>query len=389
MKVFGLALVLCAALRAPSVLAADTILVAVVRPRHADTIVEEAAVRLAGELSEAGCSVRFIEGKPGADGRALVEGGAPGAGTDGLFATIAILVTARGAVADVWVADHLTRKTLVRRVDLGDPGVTNAASDLAVRTAELLRASLLEVSGKQKRDLPAVLARWIEQPDSSPAPSPPLPEPEPAPEPPPAPPERALPARRPGPPSAAPKSPAPKAAPAPRVTAESDTHLEVGVALLANGFGIVPEPLVQVDYRLPARLFVRATLLPGFAATTVNDPAGSVALRPTVGTIALVFAPRPDAARFQPVLTLGAGLYHLKVDGSAKAPYRGEHRDFAAAVLSMGGGLGVRITAQLASVVALDVLVLSTDPALHIVGAEVGHAGNVAYVPSLGLQLSL
>ncbi len=154
---------LCAMLVAPRALhARDGSTVTLVSPPHAGALVEEAVIRLTAELRAAGFSVRLVEAPADGDGRTQVEGERgvrPGIGPGESFATIALVTTDHGTVTDLWVADHVTRKTLVRRIDVGDLGATNAASDLAVRTVELLQASLLEVSATRKQSLPPELRR--------------------------------------------------------------------------------------------------------------------------------------------------------------------------------------------------------------------------------------
>ncbi len=100
-------------------------------------------------------TVRTVEASS-RDGRAEVER------VEGSFATIAIVTTDLGAAADVWIADRLTGKTVVRRVVVPDPALPTAASDLAVRSVELLRASLLELRepSQRGRELPEEISRF-------------------------------------------------------------------------------------------------------------------------------------------------------------------------------------------------------------------------------------
>ncbi|MDC0685660.1 hypothetical protein [Sorangium atrum] len=394
---FGLALALCAALfvsREAS--AAEEIGVIVVRAPHAGKVVEEATVRLAGELRAVGFSVRSLEGAPGVDGRAQIEG------ADGVFAAIVILETDRGAVADAWIADHATKETLVRRVELGVPGASNAASDLAVRSAELLRASLLELSGEQRRELPARVAQWIAdaaaparreaialdaallQPRAAVAPA-----------------DRATAASGAAAPaggsraargSAAPgrldpRSAAPRAPTAP-TSDERRLSVEAGLAAFAGDVGVVPGPYFRVGYDLAAGVSLRGTLVPAVMARNLDAPGGRVALRQTAAMIGLAYAAGPEAWRIHPVISLGAGVYHVTVAGRANPPYRDRRQDWLTAGVSAGAGLGARVLPYLAAHAALDVLVLARQPVFTIAGVEVGRTGRPALLPSLGLQVS-
>ncbi|WP_437794517.1 hypothetical protein [Sorangium sp. So ce693] len=394
---FGLALALCAALfvsREAS--AAEEIGVIVVRAPHAGKVVEEATVRLAGELRAVGFSVRSLEGAPGVDGRAQIEG------ADGVFAAIAILETDRGAVADAWIADHATKETLVRRVELGVPGASNAASDLAVRSAELLRASLLELSGEQRRELPERVAQWIAdaaapagreaialdaallQPRAAVAPT-----------------DRATAASGAAAPAGGSRAARGSAAPgrldpgsaAPRAPTAptSDEHrlsVEAGLAALAGDVGVVPGPYFRVGYDLAAGVSLRGTLVPAVVARNLDAPGGRVALRQTAAMIGLAYAAGPEAWRIQPVISLGAGVYHVTVAGRANPPYRDRRQDWLTAGVSAGAGVGARVLPYLAAHAALDVLVLARQPVFTIAGVEVGRTGRPALLPSLGLQVS-
>ena len=63
--------------------------------------------------------------------------------TAGSFATVLLQRAAAGASTDVWVADHVTHKTVVRRMDARGSGDA-ADRSLALRIVELMRASLVE-----------------------------------------------------------------------------------------------------------------------------------------------------------------------------------------------------------------------------------------------------
>lgn len=161
---------------APVALAVEPSRIAIVEPAHPDAMVREAATRLQAELTAAGFAVMLVEAAPGADPRASVESAAAGASP---VATVAIIRTERGATADVWVADHVTNKTLVRRVDTGATADSNLPAALAIRAVELLRASLLEVTDRHVTSqpspaIPSDVARWTAV-SSEPPPPPPLP----------------------------------------------------------------------------------------------------------------------------------------------------------------------------------------------------------------------
>ena len=160
-----LAASLFAAVMATTGAAAAASRVLVVRPRDPDPTLLEAVTRLEAELRGAGFEVVAIPASAGADARAEVEAAQPGIRP---IATLTVRASERGAGCDVWIADHLSDKTVVRRIDVRDGDASQAASTLAIRAVELLHASLLELeipaSSGPPRDVPADVARWIQRP---------------------------------------------------------------------------------------------------------------------------------------------------------------------------------------------------------------------------------
>jgi hypothetical protein len=123
------------------------------------------ATRLGAELRGLGVEVVVVpveETRP--LGRAALE---QLARTDGAFA--AVRVIRAGQEVEVWIADRVTGKTVVREVHAGtgDPGSRD--DTIAVGTVELLRASLLEVTVEPETPHgevppPAVVTRLVEVP---------------------------------------------------------------------------------------------------------------------------------------------------------------------------------------------------------------------------------
>lgn len=119
---------------------ADPPRVRVSRGDEADPVVRQATIRLEAELQAAGFAVDWEDAAAAGDPRPAPESTSPS-----WFASIAIWRRGSEAVADVWVVDHLSGKTLIRRVDaVAEPGADRART-LAIRAVELLRASLLEL----------------------------------------------------------------------------------------------------------------------------------------------------------------------------------------------------------------------------------------------------
>lgn len=102
--------------------------------------------RLKAELLELGVEVEVIAPEPGEPiGRATLERIARQAGA---FAAIRVVPIA--AEVEVWVADRVTGKTVVREIIRGNSEHASVDDAIAVGAVELLRASLLEVSTTTK-----------------------------------------------------------------------------------------------------------------------------------------------------------------------------------------------------------------------------------------------
>jgi hypothetical protein len=68
-------------------------------------------------------------------------------------AVAAIRIASASADVEVWVADRMTGKTLLRHVSAGQGNASIPAADIALQAVELLRASLLELgSGQASRE---------------------------------------------------------------------------------------------------------------------------------------------------------------------------------------------------------------------------------------------
>src|SRR5262249_19189675 len=103
--------------------------VALARPLQPDPLVAETAARIRGELLAAGFDVVDLSLDPSREVRTQVEAADfnPKA-----IATIAILPLANKPAVDVWVADRLTDKTLVRRLEMGKGREGEVTSALAI-----------------------------------------------------------------------------------------------------------------------------------------------------------------------------------------------------------------------------------------------------------------
>jgi hypothetical protein len=302
--------------------------VVIVRERSADPVVDRAEVRLAAELRAAGFEVeeRVVEGNE--DARQLVEE----PGEDGPFATVLLRRAGGRAATDVWVADHITHKTVVRR--FGGQGSDGSDRALALRIVELMRASLVE---------PLVLP-GSDGADST-APTSPASTPTPAP----APPQQQTSA-------SAPPDVVRWTREAIREPSTSTAPPTVG---LNFGFvGVYAGPDVAPAFGPALRVAWHATPMWSvgvFAASTVFGgdisarSEGTAALRQDIGLVDLGLE-LPSQGPLHVFGSVSAGAYHLFASGNANPGYMSLQADTWTALAAVGIGVRWHLTAA-ASVV--------------------------------------
>jgi hypothetical protein len=315
--------------------AAEPSRVTVVAPAHPDAVVREATTRLRAELLAAGFTVALIEAAPGAEPRASVEAGA---GEARPFATIAIVSTEQGAAADVWVGDHLTGKTLVRRVATGATAEAGLPAALAIRAVELLRASLAEVSAHPAAPadpaVPPDVARWT---SAAAAPEP-------------APPPRL-----------------------PRALLER-LGLELGMAAL-YGLG-------DTGGRLAPALRLSYGSASGFAGRlAITGPTAT----DQAALLEVAYGFDRSFRTLAPVLSLGAGAAHTYIEGSGGPRARRLRTRASSAVL--GGSVGIAARAADRAAILLDAHLLCTVPTRGALVDAAPAAGKVQLlvITSLGV----
>jgi len=121
---------------------------------------ESVAKRLSAELELAGFEVVTRDAR--GDARTALEVAAKETGAFAAILLVPVGDGARGPAVDVWVADRVTAKTSVRRIELTvDPGARSAESVLAVRAVELLEASMLEIEVRPPAEPPPPEARAL------------------------------------------------------------------------------------------------------------------------------------------------------------------------------------------------------------------------------------
>jgi hypothetical protein len=116
--------------------------VAIVRAKDASSLVRHATTCLRAELRAAGFDAVEVPAATEEDARDVIEEAGEGAGA---FAALYLRPVANRPAIDVWIADSMTLKTSVRRIDVAAQKRGVASRAIALHAIELLRASLLEV----------------------------------------------------------------------------------------------------------------------------------------------------------------------------------------------------------------------------------------------------
>lgn len=237
-------------------------------------------MRLAAELRELGFDALLIAPDGEVASGASLEASAREAG-----AVAALRGVPSGQGVEVWIADRVTGKTLLREIE--DTGPDSA---LVLRTVELLRATLLEISIPEApaAEAPSTAegARQLDVP-----------------------PRRALAARR-----GAPSSEAP-----PWVTLRF--ALAPGFFFSPGGFGPIPAFGAGIEWRLSdnAGLAVLGTI--PLASAGIERPEGTVSLTVwTAGAAARVFLAEPQSP-WAPSIDLGAMVLSVESAGYAGKGY--------------------------------------------------------------------
>jgi hypothetical protein len=314
--------------------------VAIVRTSGSDRLLREASTRLHAELGDAGFDVVEIERAPG-DPRDEVE---QAEGTTDAFATVAMNRTGSGAAADIWISDHVTGKTVVRRLRVG--AEPNAAAVLAIRALELLRASLLEVAAPAPettapRAAPADVMKWVEP---------------------------TLPSR------------------APRLAGPyRGTLLGVGALALHGLRGVGPAigPTLRLSHPVYGPFFARLSLAGPLVGPEITRAEGTASVRQEFASLDFGWA--SDAAPLGAFAWVGIGAFDLHVTGSAEGPYHSKSEGVLSFLGMVGFGGVARASERVAFTAELIGLGLVPQPVVVIANQDAGRAG----APSLGLSLGV
>jgi hypothetical protein len=264
----------------------------------------------------------------------------------GAIAAVRLIASSEGKV-EVWVADRVTGKAVVRELDASESGASDAA--VAIGSVELLRASLMELHSS-------------EPPHGDAPPTPKL---------------EAL--ALPGAPDAAP----PAVSPLPRIGLAVGAGAELGV----RGLGPSPDASLGVWVRIASRLGARVVGVTSLSPASVTTPAGAVDVRSLLLGAMAEYAFTDASSAWVPSLSLGVAAAHVATTGTAAPPFVSASDDaWAAAPL---GDLGLAWAFATGLRLRADGLVAWMVPPAHVrtPTTDIGSWGDPAVMVSLGIEV--
>jgi hypothetical protein len=362
--------------------------VVLVVPEAPGVVATEALARVRGELGAARFEVETDVVANNVDRRATVERALRKADARAAFG-----IFFGSGVAEIWVSDSVTGRTVVQTLPLSSAAPERRATVLAVKAVDLLKAALAEV--------------WVPAPPVATQPSTP-------PSPPPAP-HEAEPAASPktSEPGTPPPTPSPLESPAPppprvEVTAAARSapvvaeegaasadeegsaralgrrlDLAVGAGWIGAGSISTWSPLLALaaySGHVGARLIAT-----GFGSSAeVTQSAGTVRLAYGLA-LAELAARQPFGSHFETTASVSAGAARLAVDGTPNAGYQGSSTRVWSAV--GGGGVGAAVLFSRLTV-SVDARVLMAATSTEVLVAEVVVGRPIIWIGgALGVRL--
>jgi hypothetical protein len=161
-------------------------------------------------------------------------------------------------------------------------------------------------------------------------------------------------------------------------------------ALLTFGdLGESLAPSLRVGYGGSGGLLGRLAFVGPKASVDLEGAAGGASVREELALVELAYAFGSAESVLVPTVSLGAGIHHAGIEGTAAPPYIANDEDSWAAAADAGVGLALRAGSRFAFVLDVHALILLPEPVVFVAGEEVGRAGTPAWLASLGLLLEL
>jgi hypothetical protein len=319
--------------------------VLLLRPVQAGEILSEAVLRIKSELVAGGFEVAVADSDAptlGQDPRELIERAGQALAPS---ATIGIFGNLEQGMAELWVVDRITGKTVIRRLEVQTSSDRRIPEVLAIRAQELLRASLVELLVEENRSTPSVatqpprIHRWVKQAVESPV-------------------------------------------------APWTLGLELGVTTFGGWGGIGPTlaPAARLRMALGERFWARLTALGLGTRPRVETDMGSRSTSVSQNLLLLEVTSWLRPRRLiRPLFSLGLGVERVAVEGTASLPYQGERNARWFAAGDAGAGIALRLQAHWEVQLEAHVLFAAPRPAIRFFDVEVARAGQPTLLAILTL----
>jgi len=349
-------------------------------PEAPGAVATEALARVRGELGAARFEVQTVVVANDVERRATVERALRKADARAAFG-----IFFGSGVAEIWVSDSVSGRTVVQTLPLSTAAPERRATVLAVKAVDLLKATLAEVwvpspsVATPASTTPTAPAEPHDAESAAPPPAPAFPQPAP-------PPRVEVTARVQSAPVATGEGTPPGSEEGPARALGRRLDLAVGGGWIGAGSISTWAPLLALAaYSGHAGARLIAT---GFGSSAeLTQSAGSVRLAYGLA-LAELAARQPFGSHFETTASVSAGAARLAVDGTGDAGYQGSSARVWSAV--GGGGVGAAVLfSRLTITVDARVLMAATSTEVRIAGADVVQVGRpIIWIGgALGVQL--
>jgi len=257
-------------------------------------------------------------------------------------AVAAVRVLVSAGVVEVWIADRVTGKVVLREVLPQAEDSKVSESTVVLRVVELLRASLMEVeaphASRGEVAPPPTLYKVVGFPEAT-----------------------------------------------------GQLRLEMGPAVIMSAGGVGPSLAAEfeIGYRMSNYL-----TLDGFGATSivpgeVSGTEGTARVLSRIFALGMEVRPSASVSSWQPFARVGIGLLSLSSKGDARTPYVGYQRDDAGLAVLAGLGTRLRLTRNIAISATIQGLRAFQPVSMQFNNTTVARFGTIAAIGSLGVALAV
>jgi hypothetical protein len=257
-------------------------------------------------------------------------------------AIAAVRVLVSSGVVEVWIADRVTGKVVLRDVLAQDADSKVSETTVVLRVVELLRASLMEVE--------------------------------------------------------APHAPRGEVAPPPALykvvgfpEQTGKLRLELGPAVIVSLGGVSASlaAAFAAGYRLSSYFTAEGLGAVSLTSGNMTRAAGKAQVYSRAGSLGLEAHTHAAASPWQPFVRVGIGLLSLSSRGEANTPFVGYQRDDTGLAVLAGVGMRYRLTRNIALSAALHGLRALHPVAMQFNDSTVGRFGTLVSVGNLGIVLAV